>query len=84
MVLHREDLDVEIASIVVPTEARVAGKSLSASGLMQEGGAMILAIADAQGRFHTNPRRDRLLNAGDQLIAMGSRAQLTALQQMTR
>ena len=84
MVMHREDLDVEIASIAITSDAAVAGKSLAASGLAQEGGAMILAITDAQGCFHTNPRRDRLLNAGDQLIAMGSRAQLAVLQQMTR
>jgi K+/H+ antiporter YhaU regulatory subunit KhtT len=42
---------------------------------------MILAIVDARGQFRTNPRPDTTLSSGDQVIAMGSRAQLASLQQ---
>jgi voltage-gated potassium channel len=80
-VLHRQDLDVEIASIALAPGSPALGKALSTSGITQEGGAMILAIVDARGQFHTNPRPDTTLKAGDQVIAMGSRAQLAALQQ---
>jgi voltage-gated potassium channel len=84
MVLHRQDLDVEITSSSISAGARVVGKSLAAAELMREGSAMILAIADADGAFHTNPRRDRVLRPGDRIIAMGSRAQLISLQQQLR
>jgi voltage-gated potassium channel len=84
MVLHREDLDVEITSLPISSDAHVAGISLAAAGLMREDSAMILAIADAEGNFHTNPRHDSVLRPGDRLIAMGSRAQLIALRQLIR
>jgi voltage-gated potassium channel len=80
-VLHRQDLDVEIASIALAPGSPALGKALSTSGITQEGGAMILAIVDARGQFHTNPRPDTTLSSGDQVIAMGSRAQLASLQQ---
>jgi len=79
-VLHREELDVEIASIVVAAGSAAVGRPIGES-VMREGGAMVLAIMDEAGRFHTNPGPTTTLNRGDRLIAMGSRAQLAALQQ---
>jgi voltage-gated potassium channel len=81
LVLHREELDVEIAAIAVSPESPVLGKPMLGSGVMREGGAMILAVVNARGEFHTNPRPHTALSPGDQLIAMGSRAQLASLQQ---
>jgi len=84
MVLHREDLDVEIASVAIAPDSPVLGKPMLGSGVMREGGAMILAVMDHTGQFHTNPRPRTELKPGDRLIAMGSREQLAALQQVVR
>ena len=84
MVLHREDLDVEISCVAVPAESPVLGKPMLGSGVMKEGGAMILAVMDHTGQFHTNPRPSTELKPGDRLIAMGSREQLAALQEVVR
>jgi len=84
MVLHKEDLDVEIAAVQVPNESSALGKGMLDSGVMREGGAMILAVTDHTGRIHTNPRPDTELSPGDSLIAMGSREQLAALQGWVR
>jgi voltage-gated potassium channel len=84
MVLHKEDLDVEIVAVRVPNESSALGKGMLDSGVMREGGAMILAVTDHTGRIHTNPRPDTELNPGDSLIAMGSREQLAALQDWVR
>jgi voltage-gated potassium channel len=82
MVLHREDLDVEIAAIAVPADSPAAGRPLSASGVVREQGAMILALMDEAGYIHTNPDPQSSPRAGDQLIAMGSRAQLEELRRV--
>ncbi len=80
MVLHRGDMDVEIASITVPTKSPLVGKAISDPALAQEGGAMILAVMSGQKQLFTNPSSDRTLVDGDRIIAMGSRAQLEALK----
>jgi len=82
MVLHREDLDVEIVSITIPPNSPVIGKSLAESGVVHEGGAMVLAVIGRNNRIHTNPRAEAWFNSGDQLIVMGSRQQIAALERV--
>jgi voltage-gated potassium channel len=80
MVLHRADMDVEIASITIPPKSPLVGKAISDPALTQEGGAMILAVMSGQKQLFTNPRSDRTLVDGDRIIAMGSRAQIETLK----
>jgi len=80
LVLHKEDPDVEIAALALPENSPVLGKPMLGSGVMREGGVMILAIMNQQGRMHSNPRPDTALQAGDSLIVMGSGQQIAALQ----
>jgi voltage-gated potassium channel len=82
MVLHKEDPDVEIAALPVPDNSPALGKPMLGSGVMREGGVMILAIMNQQGRMHSNPRPDTALQAGDSLIVMGTAQQITALQKI--
>ncbi len=53
---------------------------MQGSGVLVEQGAMIVAIMDKAGQFHTNPYPLSTLSEGDRLIAMGTRAQLGALR----
>jgi len=80
MILHHEDLDVEIASISVPPDSPVIDQEMLGSGIMQEGGAMILGVVDKEGNIHSNPRPNTKVAKGDSLIAMGSQAQLDLLK----
>ncbi len=79
-VLHQEKFDVDIVTVSVPEGSSVIGKPMLGSGVMQEGGAMILAAIAADNVLHTNPRPDTTVNPGDRLIAMGTREQLSRLE----
>jgi voltage-gated potassium channel len=84
LVLHHEELDLEIAAVSVPDGSSVIGKPMLGSGVMTEGSAMILAVLDRDGKFHTNPRPTTPVNSGDRLIAIGSREQLGLLKRAVR
>ena len=83
-VLHQEEMDVDIFTVRVPEGSPVIGKPMLGSGIMQEGGAMILAVITADSRLHTNPRPNTTVGAGDALIAMGMHEQLTRLEKAVR
>jgi voltage-gated potassium channel len=80
MVLHQAEMDVEIASIALPPHSPAIGKAMSGAGLLLEQGAMILAVMDRSGQFHTNPHPRSQISEGDRLIAMGTREQLAQLR----
>ncbi len=79
-VLHQEELDVDFRSVAVSADSPVAGKPMLGSGVMQEGGAMILAVLAADRTLLTNPRPDTTVKTGDTIIAMGTKEQLARLQ----
>ena len=83
-VLHHEELDVDIFTVLVPQGSPIVGKPMLGSGVMQEGGAMILGVIGADGNLHTNPRPDTAVNRGDKIIAIGTREQLAMLQRAVR
>lgn len=82
MVLHREDIDLEIALIPLPPGSPVINQPMQGSGVIKEQGAMIIAIMDREGRFHTNPYPLSTLTEGDRLIAMGTREQLAEVRRV--
>ena len=79
-VLHQEAFDVDFRSVAVSDDSPVVGKPMLGSGVMQEGGAMILAVLAADKTLRTNPRPDTVVKPGDTIIAMGTREQLARLQ----
>jgi voltage-gated potassium channel len=79
-VLHQQEFDVDFRSLAVPDGSPAMGKPMLGSGVMQEGGAMILAVLSADKTLRTNPRPDTLVKPGDTLIAMGTREQLARLR----
>jgi len=83
-VLHQEEMDVDIFTVRVPEGSPVVGKPMLGSGIMQEGGAMILAVITADSKLHTNPRPNTTVGPGDALIAMGMHHQLARLEKAVR
>ena len=82
MVLHREDIDLEIALIPLPPNSPAINQPMQGSGVIKEQGAMIIAIMDRNGQFHTNPYPLSTLTEGDRLIAMGTRQQLEEVRRV--
>ena len=80
VVLH-EATDAEIVAVTVPENSRAIGKPMLGSGVMEEGGAMILAVIEQDNQLHTNPRPHTTVKSGDRLIAMGNGEQLSRLKQ---
>ncbi len=78
-VLHQSTFDVDFRSVEVSSESPVVGKPMLGSGVMQENGAMILAVLSAADELRTNPRPTTTVNAGDTIIAMGTREQISRL-----
>ena len=83
-VLHQEGMGVDIFTVSVPQGSPAAGKPMLGSGVMQEGGAMILAVIAADKTLHTNPRPHTTVSPGDTLIAMGTHEQVAKLQEAVR
>jgi len=83
-VLHQEAFDVDFRSVPVPDESPVLGKPMLGSGVMQEGGAMVLALLSKDRELRTNPRPNTTVNQGDTLIAMGTREQIARLEQAVK
>lgn len=83
-VLHQEESNVDIFTVSVPDDSPVVGKPMLGSGVMQEGGAMILGVIQANNKLHTNPRPQTAVKPGDRLIAMGTREQLAKLEKAVR
>jgi len=83
-VLHQEEMDVDIFTVSVPEGSPAVAKPMLGSGVMQEGGAMILGVIGSDGKLHTNPRPTTTVGVGDTLIAMGTREQLARLENAVR
>jgi len=79
-VLHKETVGVDFRSVSVPDSSPTIGEPMLGSGVMQEGGAMILAVISKDRQLHTNPRPNTTINSGDTLIAMGTPEQITRLE----
>ena len=83
-VLHHEELDLDILTVFVPEGSPTIDKPMLGSGVMQEGGAMILGMITSEGKLHTNPRPETTVSRGDNIIAIGTREQLAMLQRAVR
>ncbi|HEX2574704.1 MAG TPA: TrkA C-terminal domain-containing protein [Aquihabitans sp.] len=60
----------------------VLGESLRSAHLRDRTGALVLALRDGDGAFHTNPSADTELRAGQVVSAIGTPAELAALARL--
>jgi voltage-gated potassium channel len=67
--------------VLVPESSPTAGKSIRDAHLRDRTGALVLALREEDGSFNTNPSPDTKIHAGHVLIAIGTPAELAALQQ---
>ena len=79
VVMHDEDLAVNLAEIPVRAGGPFDGETLSACRISETSGATVLAVRRG-GSFTTNPTPDFVLAAGDVLISLGTNAQQAQLK----
>jgi len=85
VVMHDGSLEFRLEEMLVPFGSALDGVSLRDAHLRDRTGAMVLAIRDDRsGKFSTNPAPESLLEAGQILIAIGTSAQLAALQEAVK
>ncbi len=80
-VLNGENIDLVVEEMLVPSASRLQGRSLADSG-MREAGANILAIRKRSGQLRINPPDSQVLESDDLLVAIGTRAQMSAAERL--
>lgn len=84
VVMHDGSLEFRLEEVAVPPGSPLAGQTLRESQIRDRTGALVLALRDVDGHFHTNPGPGTVLQAGQVMIAIGTDAQLDALEAASR
>lgn len=77
--MRERDLQFRLEEVVVRKDSPVVGRSVHASGIREETGALVLALRAEDGSFHTNPSPDLEIAPGHVIIAIGTQEELVAL-----
>jgi len=80
VVMHDGSLEFRLEEVPVRAGSRLAGRTLREAGAGGASGALVLALRGRDGTFLTNPPVQTPVEAGYVLIAIGTRQQLSALQ----
>jgi len=80
VVMHGTDVEYRLEEVELPAGSPIAGHSLRDAHVRDRTGALVLALRDPHGSFTTNPPPETVMEAGHILIAIGTTAQLTALE----
>jgi len=76
LVVHDDRHDTEMATVHVGFGSRCAGKTLREIDPWESCGVTLLAVRRKGEELHANPSPDLVLEDGDELIVMGSAAQI--------
>jgi voltage-gated potassium channel len=76
LLVHSDDLAMWLEEVLVRPGSSLDGVSVGEARLREEAGITILAVRGAAGRITVNPTPDVVLQAGDTLIALGTRTTL--------
>lgn len=77
-----ETLDLNFEQILIGDHSTLVGMMLKESGIRSEHNAMVVAITPRAGAMVFNPSGDQVLQAGDLLIAIGTRNGLAKLAEI--
>ena len=82
LVMHSGDLELWLEGVAIAPGSRLYGATVAESAIRESTGVNLLAVNAGDAELVTNPPADHRLKAGDELIAMGTRAQLAELAQL--
>ncbi len=84
VVMRERTLEFRLEEVPVAADSPMAGRSIRDSHLRDLTGALVLALRDADGSFHTNPAPDVTIRSGQVIIAIGTQEELEALVDTVR
>jgi K+/H+ antiporter YhaU regulatory subunit KhtT len=77
-------IEFRLEEFGVPEDSFIAGHTIGELRIGEKTGAMILATRNKEGTFDTTPSANDRLRAGDTLIVLGAREQITRLENLMR
>src|ERR671910_528322 len=81
VVTHGEEgIEFRLEEFGVPKDSSIAERTIGELRIGEKTGAIVLAIRTRDGKFDTTPSANDRLQAGDTLIVLGSREQITRLE----
>jgi voltage-gated potassium channel len=83
VVMHDEELELWLEEMTVGIESELDGGAVYAANIRGSTGANIVAVRQRTGKLLAAPTPDTRLQAGDIVVALGTRAQLVALREKT-
>lgn len=72
LVTRREHLELQMEEVLVAPTSSLAGRSILATGLRQQYGAIVVAIKKGNDLMQFNPAPEHLIEVGDRLIILGA------------
>jgi voltage-gated potassium channel len=79
-----EGIEFRLEEFMVPEESSIADQTIGELRIGERTGAMILATRSREGRFDTILSASDRISAGDTLIVLGTREQVTRLEQLMK
>jgi len=81
-VIRRGQEELRIEDLLIREGSPLAGLTLQGAEIRAKSGAMVVGIRRRSGGSDLNPAPDTVISPGDRLIALGTRSQLSRLEQM--
>ena len=82
LVMHSGDLELWLEDVTIAPGSPLDGVTVRDGGIREGTGVNLLAVSSDDAELVTNPPPEHRLKAGDELIAMGTKAQLGELARM--
>ena len=80
VVMRDRDIEFRLEELAVPADSPLVAHTISDARIRDQTGALVLALREPDGSFVTNPGSDHVLTGGQVLIAIGTKAELGALE----
>ncbi len=81
-VMHSEQMELLLEELTVPEGSPLANMTIGEMHVRTRTGAFILAIQRKDATMVTTPSGETMLQAGDELVVLGTQAQLRQLEQL--
>jgi voltage-gated potassium channel len=82
VVMHGTDVEYRLEEVELAAGSPIAGQTLRDAHVRDRTGALVLALRPPHGAFTTNPPPETVMEEGHILIAIGTLAQLSALEDL--
>ncbi len=82
VVMHDEELELLLEELTIAIDSELQDVAIGASMIREKTGVMVVAIRQRTGKMLVAPSADTVLAAGDIVVTLGTREQLSQLHKM--